>query len=291
MRTFARYPAFAAAGFGATWLGVRAGIPMALAAPAATGVLMLLLATAEWVAPLRVEWCRTDGQIANDLGHAVFGCELGLVLAAGVLALIERGTALWLPKGCRWWPLAWAMPAQLVLGLVAGECGGYWQHRLFHRVPALWRFHALHHSGTRMSFLKTGRFHAVDFAAYIVAVDFPAALTGASPELLAWLGLAINVLGLAQHANVGLPTPRWLDSLVATPAVHRLHHSRERAAGNANFGTNVMLLDHLFGTFRAPTDEAPATVGIEDDRTPDGFLPQLASPLYAWAIESAEGRP
>lgn len=279
MTTYLRYPAFVAGGLGAAWLCVRAGGSMTLAVPAVTIALMLALAVAEWYAPLRPEWRADDGQIPNDLGHTLIGCELGLLLAAGVLAAIHFGVTRVVPQGCHIWPVTWPLPAQLLLGLAVGELGGYWQHRLFHRVPVLWRFHALHHSATRMSFLKTGRFHTLDFTLYIVVVELPAALTGAGPELLAWLGAAINVLGLAQHANVALPTPRWFDRLVATPAVHRLHHSRERVAGNANFGTNVMLFDHVFGTFLAPNDQAPATVGIEGDVTPRTFLQQLVRPL------------
>src|SRR4051794_6902893 len=43
--------------------------------------------------------------------------------------------------------------ARILGGLVIGEIGFYWGHRLMHEVPFLWRFHAIHHSAERVDFL------------------------------------------------------------------------------------------------------------------------------------------
>ncbi|HWP64401.1 MAG TPA: sterol desaturase family protein [Candidatus Limnocylindria bacterium] len=37
-------------------------------------------------------------------------------------------------------------------------------HRLFHAVPRLWRFHAIHHSSVQLDWLAGSRLHLVDVA-------------------------------------------------------------------------------------------------------------------------------
>ena len=54
--------------------------------------------------------------------------------------------------------------AQFAAILVLTDLTQYWVHRLFHRVPALWRFHAVHHSAETMDWLAGSRLHLVDVA-------------------------------------------------------------------------------------------------------------------------------
>ena len=52
--------------------------------------------------------------------------------------------------------------ARLLAGLVAGEIGYYWGHRLSHEIPFLWDFHSIHHSAEEIDFLVNSRAHPVD---------------------------------------------------------------------------------------------------------------------------------
>jgi sterol desaturase/sphingolipid hydroxylase (fatty acid hydroxylase superfamily) len=54
-----------------------------------------------------------------------------------------------------WW-------LQFMQIVVLADLAGYWIHRMFHRVPLLWRFHAIHHSSERMDWLAGSRLHLVD---------------------------------------------------------------------------------------------------------------------------------
>ena len=144
------------------------------------------------------------------------------------------------------WPGAWPLPLQVVLMCVLAEALSYWQHRLFHRVPFLWRFHALHHSGERLNMVRAGRFHFADIGPGAFFVFLPLVLLGAPGAVVAWSAALTGVLGLLQHANLRMRTPAWADRLVCTPAVHRFHHSREPRENDGNFGTIVMVFDVLF---------------------------------------------
>jgi sterol desaturase/sphingolipid hydroxylase (fatty acid hydroxylase superfamily) len=162
---------------------------------------------------------------------------------------------------------------------VLAEATGYWQHRASHRVKFLWRFHALHHSGARLNLVRAGRFHFVDMAAGTFLVFFPLALLGAPETIVTWAAALSGTLGIIEHSNIRMRTPAWLDRVVCTPAIHRHHHSREFAENDRNFGTSIMLFDHLFGTYAPPAPDGPRAMGIENDPVPRGFWQQTVKPF------------
>ena len=57
---------------------------------------------------------------------------------------------------------------------------------------------------------------------------------------------------LFHHSNIRLP--RAIDfgllAVVVTPAMHRVHHSRNRPETNSNYGFNLAWWDRLFRTYR-----------------------------------------
>ena len=263
-------------------MGIEAGYDGRVVIAVATVVMMLVVLPLEKRYPIRAAWNRNDGQILNDIGHSLAGCQLGAWAGAGLIGVAASGVAadlsVWL--GHALWPARWPLALQVMLALMVGELGGYWQHRLSHHIPLVWRFHSLHHSTDRMMLLKSGRFHFLDFMTYTAMIHLPAVLAGAPAQVFLWLGATINFIGIVQHANVRMTTPGWLNRVIATPAVHMLHHARDvRAGGDANFGTNVMIFDLLFGTFMAPTEPIPPPVGIENDPVPRGLWAQLLAPL------------
>ena len=74
--------------------------------------------------------------------------------------------------------------ASLPLAATLAFVGNYWGHRLTHRVPFLWRFHAVHHSVTRLWIVNTGRFHFVDsFKSIVLGIVILLAL-GAPMEVI-----------------------------------------------------------------------------------------------------------
>ena len=146
-------------------------------------------------------------------------------------------------------------------------------------MPALWHVHVLHHATDRMRFFKTTRIHAVDVGSATFLSLAPLLAVGAPLGVLLWVTAFGNFAAQAQHANVRLRTPRWLNSIAGTPAVHWLHHSIDKREGNSNFGMNVMLWDHVFGTFVAPGPEPRTALGIDPNPVPDTFVGQLLLPL------------
>ncbi len=74
------------------------------------------------------------------------------------------------------------------------------------------------------------------------------------------------------HANVGLPAAldRALRALIVTPAMHKVHHSQERAETDSNYSALFSWWDRVFRSFRLRTDPHAVQFGL--DTTPDQRL-------------------
>ena len=174
-----------------------------------------------------------------------------LVVGAWLLGTVTRIGAPspgWLSR----FELEW--PALLVIGIVAIDLFQYWWHRACHAVPWLWRLHRVHHSDTHLDVTTGARFHALESSLGIALLVGAMLLAGIPLWVELVRTIAVNPLILAQHANVSFP--RWLERaarpVLATPEVHRVHHSRLRAEQDSNFGQMLSVWDRLFGTWRTP---------------------------------------
>lgn len=136
---------------------------------------------------------------------------------------------------------------RIAAALVLAELAGYAIHRLMHRVPWLWRFHALHHTPVHLHWLEAWRQHPVDFVIHGLAVGLPGALLGASLAEVAAVVLLRKTYTTFLHANLGWRL-RGLERWIATPDYHALHHSHAPQDRDRNFAGMLPVLDRLFGT-------------------------------------------
>ena len=236
---------------------------------------VVVLAVAERLRPFRADWAPTRAHLRRD--GTVWGINLLADTAAGA---VVAGVAIALTPGVIAWPL-WA---QVALGVVVAEFGSYWLHRFSHSDNWLWRVHLLHHRPERLNTANALTAHPVNAIYNHLARALPLVALGLQPEAL----LAVALFGVTQslvtHANVAGHVG-WLDYVLGSAALHRLHHStREADAGN--FGTTVPLWDQLFGTYRRGA--APARVGVFDAAKYPGEL-ELGR-LLAWPFRFAARR-
>lgn len=228
--------------------------------------------------PHEQSWLENDGQTFANLAHTLMskGVVQGLIVFGGVIGLSSMVTPVAEP-GYSLWPRDWPMAAQVVLGLIAAEFGLYWAHRLAHEWYPLWRFHAIHHSVTKLWVINTGRFHFVDsLFSIVLGVSILLAL-GAPLEVITWLSAVTAYIGLLTHCNVEMRfgSVSWVFN---TPGLHRWHHSRDLSEGNKNYGENLVLWDQIFGTYINPDRRPPANIGIEEDM-PVRFIDQVIWPF------------
>jgi len=167
---------------------------------------------------------------------------------------------------------------QAIEVLIIGELVGYWMHRLFHR-GRLWAFHAVHHSSTQVDWLSAVRVHPVNEALTRVAQISPFVLLGFNPLVLAGYAPLLTLYAIMLHANVDW-TFGPLRYVVASPAFHRWHHTKEAEAMGKNFGGLLPVWDLAFGTFYMPADKRPREFGVSDgDAVAEGFIGQMVGPF------------
>ena len=154
----------------------------------------------------------------------------------------------------------------------------YATHRAMHEVPALWRFHAVHHSVERMDWMAGSRLHFLEPIVTRAVVLLPAFVLGASDTpLLCYIIWAGFQAGLV-HSNFGFAFGP-LKHVVATPLFHHWHHGSDKEAIDINYAAHTPLIDRLFGTYHMPTDRWPAHYGVAGDPLPKGMLRQFMYPF------------
>jgi sterol desaturase/sphingolipid hydroxylase (fatty acid hydroxylase superfamily) len=64
-------------------------------------------------------------------------------------------------------------------------------------------------------------------------------------------GLAVFGTAALQHGNIRLPerVERWLQPVLVTSDMHRIHHSVVFEQANSNYGAVLSVWDRLFGTY------------------------------------------
>jgi sterol desaturase/sphingolipid hydroxylase (fatty acid hydroxylase superfamily) len=177
------------------------------------------------------------------------------------------------------WMRSQPVAVQFVEILLVTDLTQYWVHRLFHQVPALWRFHRIHHSAETMDWLAGSRLHLVDVAITRGLTYIPIYILGfAEAPLFVYIAF-VSIQATFIHANVRFRFGplRWL---LATPQFHHWHHGAEAEAVDKNFAVHLPLLDWLFGTFHLPGDRWPAAYGLADGAAvPRGYLLQFMLPF------------
>jgi len=127
----------------------------------------------------------------------------------------------------------------------------YFQHRLFHAVPLLWRFHRMHHTDLDYDLTTGLRFHPVSILISSAIKVLLVLLMGASVTAILLAEVLLNSTSMFNHSNVKLAAKLdfVLRKILVTPDMHRIHHSTATYEHNHNFGFNFPWWDRFFGTY------------------------------------------
>ena len=229
-----------------------------------------LMAIWEFIGPRRTQTIGRGWRWPNNLGVVVVDTLLVRILfptTAVGLALIANAHGLGLFN---------VVPLPAWIGVVASvillDLAIYFQHVLFHAVPALWRLHRMHHADLDIDVTTGLRFHPIEILLSMVIKLAVVIALGASALAVLLFEVLLNATSMFNHSNVrmlqGLDgVLRWF---VVTPDMHRVHHSILVRETNSNFGFNLPWWDRLFGTYRAQpaAGHEAMTIGIEQFRAP-----------------------
>jgi sterol desaturase/sphingolipid hydroxylase (fatty acid hydroxylase superfamily) len=156
----------------------------------------------------------------------------------------------------------------VVIGVVALDLVVYFQHVLFHSVPALARLHAAHHADPDFDTTTGIRFHPLEIVLSML-IKYAAIVSLGVPALgVLAFELLLNLTSLFNHGNVRLAAgcDAVLRRVLVTPDMHRIHHSMIEAERNSNYGFCLAVWDRLFGTYTIEPagGQAGLRIGLPD---------------------------
>lgn len=214
--------------------------------PLFSGVVFTLLYFAEQVYPQRNELL--DRQ--HDLKNMAIGI-LNLVIIFSAGYYFQK--LITITNANRWGLLQqweWNFSMGLLLNFILLDCFLYWWHRLNHTIPFLWKFHQFHHEDQKMNTTTALRFHFMELLlSYAIRfLIFP--LLGFSLSAVLLHGLVLFPVLLLHHSNIKLhpKVDYLLRFILVTPAIHRVHHSKEVAETNSNYGAILPYWDRIFSS-------------------------------------------
>jgi lathosterol oxidase len=167
---------------------------------------------------------------------------------------------------------------QLPLAIVVADLSQYVIHRAFHRIPFLWRFHAIHHSIETMDWVAGSRSHYVDILITRGLIMIPMTLLGFSQGTMAGYLVFVSFHATFCHTDFR-PRVIWIEPYFVTVRYHHWHHAAHPEAVDVNFAIHLPFIDRIFGTQYLPKDEWPKKYGLVGSSVPQGFFAQFLSPF------------
>ena len=245
---------------------------------------LILLLVVERYNPSRA----SDGFFARRWQSNVLIFFAGILLIKLMGPFIALNAALWSTnQGLGLLNLiALPLAIELVIVLLLLDAAIYLQHLLSHRIPLLWRFHRVHHSDHEIDVSTALRFHPIEIGFSMLYKCAIVVSLGASWWAVLIFEILLNASAMFNHANISLPprADRFLRSLIVTPEMHLVHHSRSKAEQNLNFGFFLSLWDRLFNTYRDQRElESSDNIGLSSAsrESAQSFLWQISSPFRA----------
>jgi sterol desaturase/sphingolipid hydroxylase (fatty acid hydroxylase superfamily) len=197
--------------------------------------------------PFRQAWSSSPRAWRTDLAHLAFtefgtqavfrGALYGAAALVSVSVVPVEGP--WVAAGLDHLPTI----VQLLIAAAILDLALYWQHRLLHEIPLLWRFHAVHHSPEHMAAITAIR--NPPLGPWLTATSVAAfGLLGMPAEIRVMTLMWIITKGWLQHANLEMRTS-WFDRVFQTPLLHRFHHSERPHEADTNFSLLLTVWDRV----------------------------------------------
>lgn len=134
-----------------------------------------------------------------------------------------------------------------LLSLVVFDFVMFTTHYAQHKIPALRKFHGLHHAPDQLHFFVAFRHHPVDMvlATLVMTLVFAAV---PQPETNVFI-VAFYFAGYHfRHSHIPLDYPLWLKTVLISPSDHQAHHDKTPERAARNFGFIFSFWDRLAGT-------------------------------------------
>ena len=215
--------------------------------------------------------------IGTDVIYAVVNGAFLKICMFLMAAAAMSASASWVPARVTTTVGGQATWLQVIEIIILADLGVYASHRAFHAIPALWRFHAIHHGIEELDWIVAFRAHPVDQIITKAVSLLPIFFLGFSSEAITVYFIIATGHALLLHANVRMNFGplKWV---IASPQFHHWHHADQRDAYDKNFASHLAIIDALFGTFHIPGSRMPEKYGV-DEAIPTDYIGQHGYPF------------
>jgi sterol desaturase/sphingolipid hydroxylase (fatty acid hydroxylase superfamily) len=165
---------------------------------------------------------------------------------------------------------------QFCLAVVIADLAEYFIHMALHKVPLLWRFHAIHHSSKALDWIAGSRSHFVDDTLVRGFILVPLMFGFSQSIIFAYL-IFVTLHATWTHCNFS-PNAKWLEKYLVMPRYHHWHHTSQKEGIDKNFAIHFPWIDRIFGTYYYP-DEWPEKYGLDGEEIAPGFVGQTVAPF------------
>jgi sterol desaturase/sphingolipid hydroxylase (fatty acid hydroxylase superfamily) len=231
----------------------------------------MLFAFLEHVRPERIRVLSRKKRWSGNISLFVFDVlVIGLPLNGVIFAILW-----WVQQHQIGLMNALSMPAttQVIVGVLALDALMYFQHRLSHVQPILWRLHRVHHADTEMDVTTANRVHPLESLWIAILRISLVVVLGIPVVAFVMYLVALNIFSLFNHVNLRLPdwvdrTLRWI---IVTPAMHETHHSAHVQDFDRNFSFVLSIWDRIFRTYKPETHHEMGQIelGLDEFRGED----------------------
>ena len=135
---------------------------------------------------------------------------------------------------------------------VIGDFSSFMLHYVQHKIPFLWRFHAIHHSATVLNPITQYRIHPVELIMNNIKSILLIGFLMGTFEFLAngrisyYTFNGVNIFNFIflffganlRHSGIKLKYPVWLEHVFISPFQHQIHHSNNEKHFDKNMGQN-----------------------------------------------------
>lgn len=228
----------------------------------AFGVAVGALFIAERMRPLRSRKDPAPTRVPRNFAIGLLAAATTAASEMPIVAPVQRLAARRRLGILRHVPLPRAL--RVILGFLLLDYTLYIWHWLNHRIPGLWRFHAVHHLDLDLDSTTGVRFH---FGELALSAGFRAAqilLIGVDGATLRVWQQCLLMSVVFHHSNLELPIDleRRLQTVIVTPRMHGVHHSTRGAEMNTNFSSLLSWWDQLHRSLRVDVPQPTITIGV-----------------------------
>lgn len=148
-----------------------------------------------------------------------------------------------------------------IIGFIAIDFYGYWNHRFSHQINFLWNKHAIHHSSEEFNLACALRQPVSSFVNLFTFLLLPAAIIGVPSKVIA-ITLPIHLFLQFWYHTKHIKKIGFLENILVSPSHHRVHHAINKEYMDKNHSQIFIIWDKMFGTFQEELESVPPVFGI-----------------------------